>query len=216
MIAWVYAHAREVAEFDQVLVATDDERIRDACQTLGMDFIMTDPAHPTGTDRLGEVARRTKADLYVNIQGDEPMLEAATIRAALAPYLSSEGPRPPVTNLMTRIRRPEDVEAPTVIKVVVNARSEALFMSRAPIPFAKKGGDPARYKQVCVYAFTPEALSRFCELGSGRVEQVEEIELLRFIEAGMPVRMIEVERDTTAVDTPADLETVRRMMLGKA
>ena len=118
MIWWVYQQCRKVEEFDKVYVATDDWRIMDACTSLKMDVLLTSGKHPTGTDRVGEVAGKTAADLYVNIQGDEPLLEPGTIRAAITPFSLDAGLQ--VTNLMTRIKNPVDVVNPTVPKVVTN------------------------------------------------------------------------------------------------
>lgn len=211
MIWWVYQQAIQVPEFEKVYVATDDERIEAECKNLGMDVVMTSDKHPTGTDRVGEVAQKIKADLYVNIQGDEPLLQPDTIRKAIIPFESNTRVIS-VTSLMTEIRRMTDLSDSTVPKVVVNSKKEAVFLSRLPIPYPKGTSDVRYYKQVCVYGFTPNALKRFCEWFKGSLEKAEDIELLRFIENRMIVQMVEVEQDTVAVDTPADLETVRKII----
>lgn len=212
MVARVYDQAIRVEGFDRVLVATDDVRIKSACDEFGIPTMMTRPEHRTGTDRLAEVAKRVGADLYVNIQGDEPMVEPDVIAAAIWPFLES-GPAPfDVTNLMTQIRRMSDLMNSTVPKVVVNGQGDAVYLSRLPVPYPKDYLNVTYYKQVCVYAFRPDALARFAELPQGPAERAEGIELLRFIEHGIKVRMVEVAKDTVAVDTPTDLEVVRQLV----
>lgn len=212
MVARVYDRAVQVAELDQVLVATDDARIEAACNELGIPTVMTSTDHRTGTDRVAEVAEREVADLYVNIQGDEPLVNPLSIAAAVTPFLQEDAPAFEVTNLMTPVRRMSDMVDSTVPKVVVNNEGDAVYLSRLPIPFPKDHQDFTYYKQVCVYAFRPEALKRFAQLSSGPSEQAEGIELLRFIENGIRVRMVLVEDDVVAVDTPSDLDLVRRLL----
>jgi len=211
MIWWVYQQAIQVSEFTQIYIATDDERIEAECKNLGMGVIMTSDKHPTGTDRVGEVARKIEADLYVNIQGDEPLIQPDTIRRAIVPFENNTSGIS-VTNLMTEIRKMTDLSDSTVPKVVVNSKREAVFLSRLPIPYPKGTNKVKYYKQVCVYGFTPNALKKFCELPKGPAEEAEDIELLRFIENRMIVQMIEVEQDTVAVDTPSDLKIVREII----
>ncbi|MFC2025028.1 3-deoxy-manno-octulosonate cytidylyltransferase [Chloroflexota bacterium] len=214
MIWWVYQQAIQVPEFEKVYVATDDERIEAECKNLGIDVVMTSDKPPTGTDRAGEVAEQIKADIYVNIQGDEPLLQPDTIRKAIIPFESNTRPIS-VTNLMTEIKRMTDISDSTVPKVVVNSKNEAVFLSRLPVPYPKGTSDVRYFKQVCVYGFTSDALRSFCEWPKGSLEKAEDIELLRFIENRMIVQMVEVEQDTVAVDTPADLETVRKIIEDK-
>jgi len=208
MIARVYDRAVQAPELDRVVVATDDARIEAACSALDIPVIMTRDDHRTGTDRVAEVAEREAADLYVNIQGDEPLIDPNSISAATAPFLEDEARAFEVTNLMTPVRRMSDLSDNTVPKVVVNGRGDAVYLSRLPIPYPKDNRDYDYYKQVCVYTFTPEALRRFTELSSGPSERAEGIEVLRFIEHGITVRMVMVEDDTVAVDTPGDVELV--------
>jgi len=212
MIVRVFEKAAQVRQFSEVVVATDDERIAAACAEHGVATVMTSGDHVTGTDRVGEVARKVEADLYVNVQGDEPMIAPETIEAAIAPF--EQGRDVAVTNLMTRIQRQTDLLDSTVPKVVVNARGEAVYLSRQPVPYPKEVEGLVYYKQVCVYGFTPQALEMFCSTGKGPAERAEDIELLRFIENRMIVQMIEVPQDTVAVDTPSDLEHVRALLAG--
>lgn len=211
MIWWVYQQCIKVEEFEAVYVATDNQMIYDACETLGINVIMTSDQHRTGTDRVGEVARKVPADLIVNIQGDEPLLEPETIKAAIRPFY--ENPKLKISNLMTKIKDPVDAINPTVPKVITNRENKGIYLTRAMAPFPKGSLKYSYYKQVCVYGFKPEALEFYCDYGmkygKAKIEEIEDIEILRFIENGYEVQYIEVDSDTVAVDTPNDLEKVR-------
>jgi 3-deoxy-manno-octulosonate cytidylyltransferase (CMP-KDO synthetase) len=217
MIWWVYQQCLKVDDFDSVYVATDDDKIFSKCEELGMNVVMTSDTHPTGTDRIGEVARKIKADLIVNIQGDEPMLEPETIKAAIKPFYDNEDLQ--ITNLMTKIKDPVDVVNFTVPKVITNKDGIGIYLTRSTAPYPKGKIDYDYYKQVCVYGFKPEALEFYCEYGKeygkAKIEAVEDIEILRFIENGYRVQYVEVESETVAVDTPNDLERVRTLIAAR-
>ena len=178
---------------------------------------MTSDSHKTGTDRIGEVARKIPADLIVNIQGDEPLLEPATIKKAIEPFYSD--PELKITNLMTKIHDPVDVVNPTVPKVITNKDGIGIYLTRATAPFPKGSIDYSYDKQVCVYGFKPDALEFYCDYGikygKAKIEAVEDIEILRFIENGYKVQYMEVNSETVAVDTPNDLEKVRAIVAAK-
>ena len=210
MIWWVYQQAAKVDLFEEVYIATDDERIVKVCHDLEMCVMETSDSHPTGTDRVGEVARKIPADLYVNIQGDEPLIEPSTIKKAILPFF--ENGELQVSNLMTEINDPVELINNTVPKVITNHKNEGIYLSRSATPFPKGKIDFKYYKQVCVYGFTPQALSFFCNTPIGKIESIEEIEILRFIENGIKVQYIEVLSDTVAVDTPKDLEKVKKII----
>jgi len=212
MILHVYENAMKVSHFDKVLIATDDERIASECTRHGMSFVMTSDEHKTGTDRVAEVAEKHAADFYVNIQGDEPLVSPDTIERAIQPAISNADFD--AINLMTEIRDISDLVNSTIPKVVVNIRNEAIFFSRSPIPYPKNER-PKYYKQVCVYVFKREALRRFVSLARGPIEQAEDIEMLRFIEDRMTVKMVEVREDSVAVDTAADLEVVKNILANR-
>ena len=211
---WVYRQCKKVQEFSAVYVATDDERIFHRCKELEIDVIMTAANHRTGTDRVGEVAENIPADLYVNIQGDEPMIEPETIQAAITPFFNR--PELQITNLMTKITNPIDVVNFTVPKVITNKEGIGIYLTRATAPYPKGSINYEYYKQICVYGFKPDALEFYCDygkkFGKAKVEAVEDIEILRFIENGYKVQFIEVESKTIAVDTEKDLEKVRAIM----
>lgn len=214
MIWWVYQQCKKVNAFNEVYVATDSHQIEKACMDLGLQVLLTSDEHLTGTDRVGEVAQKVPADLIINVQGDEPLLEPSTIEAAINPFY--DDPALLVTNLMTKIKDPVEVVNCTVPKVITNREGIGIYLSRATVPYPKGSLSYDYYKQVCVYGFKPEALQFFCDYGKAygkaKVEAVEDIEILRFIENGYKVQFVEVESDTIAVDTEKDLHIVRRIM----
>lgn len=209
MIWWVYQQAKKSKYINEVYVATEDNRIVDACNSLGINVVLTSDVHPTGTDRIGEVATKIAADLYVNIQGDEPMLAPETIDAAIEPFFNNSDLQ--VSNLMAKIEDPVDVVNFTVPKVITNKDNIGIYLTRSTAPYPKGSIDYSYYKQVCVYGFKPEALRFFCTTERGKIERIEDIEILRFIENGYKVQFIEVKSDTIAVDTQKDLEKIRKI-----
>ena len=210
MIWWVYDNAKKVKEITELYVATDDQRIRQKCKDLKINVIMTSNKHKTGTDRVAEVAKKIKADIYINIQGDEPLIKPRTIKAAIKPFLKDKNIN--VTNLMTKIKKEEELIDSTVPKVVVNDKNQGIFLSRSPIPYPKGYNDDGYYKQVCVYGFTPKALNFFFKSKRGKIEKVEDIEILRFIENDFIVKFVKIKQDTVAVDTKKDLEIVKKIL----
>ena len=217
MIWWVYQQCMKVEDFDEIYIATDDNKIFSVCESLGMKGIMTSDTHKTGTDRIGEVARKIPSDLIVNIQGDEPLLEPETIKAAITPFYTK--PDLKVSNLMTKIKEAVDVVNFTVPKVITNKDGIGIYLTRSTAPYPKGMLEYHYYKQVCVYGFRPDALQFYCDYGlqygKAKVEAIEDIEILRFIENGYKVQYIEVDSDTVAVDTPNDLVRVREIISNK-
>ena len=217
MIWWVYQQCLKVEDFNAVYVATDDEKIFKACENLNVNVIMTSEKHLTGTDRVGEVARKIPADLIINIQGDEPLLEPENIKKAISPFYEDENLQ--ISNLMTKINDPVEAINSTVPKVITNSDGIGIFLTRSLAPYPKGSINYNFYKQVCVYGFKPEALNFYCEygekFGKAKIEAIEDIEILRFIENGYKVQFIEVDSDTVAVDTPKDLEKVRKIIESK-
>lgn len=214
MLWWVYRQVKKAEGLSAVVVATDDSRIAEMCEAYGMDYEMTSNQHKTSTERLNEVAGRRAADLYVCVNGDEPLIEPGLIEQ----ILPEEKPREKFycANLMTRIRTAAEVIDATNIKVVTDHRGYALFMSRSPIPYPKASLDYAYYKHVGVLAYTRDALRFFAETEKGYNERIEDVNELRFIEHGMPLKMICVEAETLSVDTPKDLEVVAREIRRRA
>jgi 3-deoxy-manno-octulosonate cytidylyltransferase (CMP-KDO synthetase) len=210
MIWWVYQQAKKVAELDEVIVATDDERIRDAVESFGGHTLMTSNKHPTPADRIHEVSEKASADLYVEINGDEPLIDPDIIRAVIPISLNKN--KPFIASLYSRIKTPIDAIDPTNIKVVIGRRGLGLYVSRSPIPFPKGSLDFEYKKYIGIVAFNKRALDEYVALPRGEIESAEDIDLLRFIENGIPVVFSEVECKTISVDTTKDLECVRELI----
>lgn len=208
MIVRVYEAVANCSIFDWITVATDDKRISDVCDENNIPWVFTSSDHPTGSDRVAEVARLIESKIYVNIQGDEPMLEAKVIEAAVHPLLDDVDETISVTNLAALISNPGEAIDSNVIKVGFNDTGKAIYLSRLPIPYPKAADEARYYKQVCVYGFRRSALEAFANLPQGPLERSEGIELLRFIEHGIPVQFHIVESESISVDTPDDLQRV--------
>ncbi|MGN7387711.1 3-deoxy-manno-octulosonate cytidylyltransferase [Sporosarcina sp. SAFN-015] len=212
MIWWVYNQAKKVKEFSEVYVATDNDEIEKVCQELGINTVMTSNNHPTSTQRVNEVSKKIQADLYVVINGDEPLIQPDTIKAIIPETF--ENNRLYVANLMTKIKSQEEVEDNTNIKVVTDHEDYALYFSRNPIPFRKNGIEIEidYYKHLGVLVYNAEALEFFANTPKGNNELVEDVNELRFVEHGQKIKMIEVESDTLSVDVPNDLEVVKNII----
>ncbi len=210
MVLHVWDRCVETTGKQHVHIATDNKRIHNACVAAGACVIMTPSDCLTGTDRVHAAAKEINADIYVNVQGDEPLLSPADLQTVID--ASRQYPTE-VINAMCKISREEDFRSLTVPKVVVRPDGRLLYMSRAAIPGSKNAGFRGAMKQVCIYAFPKEALSAFAISGKRTpLEETEDIEILRFLELGFEVRMIEVSSQSVAVDTPSDLERVRKLM----
>lgn len=206
MIRHVWEKCVAATSPDRVYVATDDTRIRTACEAFGARVVTTSPECMTGTDRVAEAARSIDAGFIVNVQGDEPMLDPADIVRVANAFLDAGGA---VVNAMAPIVAEQEFWSRTVPKVVHAPDGRLLYMSRAGIPANKSGTFVEGKKQVCIYAFSREHLERFASAtAKGAVERIEDIEILRFLEMGIDVRMVELAGATMAVDTPEDLERV--------
>ncbi len=212
MVEHVYARAAMCAGLDAVYVATCDPEIRAAVEAFGGRVLMTSAAHERASDRVAEAAEALEAEVVVMIQGDEPMVTPRMIERAVAALLGDE--RVACVNLARRVTREEEYRDRNTIKVVADARGDALYFSRAPIPAdAFAGGARAPvFKQVCVIPFRREALREFAGLAPTPLERAESIDMLRFVEHGRPVRLAETEEETHAVDTPEDLRLVESLM----
>jgi len=208
MLWWVYHQVKKVSLIDEVFIATDDKRISDVCEEFDIPVIMTSDKHETSTERVNEVACQIKADIYVCINGDEPLISPKTIEAVIPD--SADGFF--AANLMTEINDPVEVIDNTNIKVITDNLSYALFMSRSPIPFPKASVDYKYRKHLGVLSYTKEALTFFAATTKGYNELIEDINELRFIENRKPLRMVEVISNSLSVDTPKDLNYVRTVI----
>jgi 3-deoxy-manno-octulosonate cytidylyltransferase (CMP-KDO synthetase) len=215
MIEHVYRRASCARSLSAVIVATDDERIARAVEAFGGAVRLTSAAHQSGTDRLAEVAGSLTCDLVVNVQGDEPLIEPGMIDDAVAPFATD--PSLPMSTLRRRIDDPAELQNPNVTKVVVDRDGYALYFSRAPIPFARPGCPPATaWRHVGLYVYRRECLLRLARLAPTALEQSEALEQLRALENGIRIKAIETQYDSVGVDTPDDLERVRRLFPGAA
>lgn len=209
MMWHVYQQASKAASIDEVYIATDDTRISNVCEELGLKFIMTDSNHLTGTDRVAECARNLNADVIVNVQGDEPFIEPESIEAVAAALLKSDIPDLAASNGYTQIESLDEVMDESVVKVVFSKSGRAMSYSRLPIPLAFR--QPSKhFRQLGLYAFRREALEFFSTTSQGPLESSESVEMYRFIEHDRPVLMVPVVESGIAVDTPSDLEKAIR------
>lgn len=210
MIQHVWERCVESSSADLVFVATDDKRIKAACEDFGSNVLMTSSQCVTGTDRVAEVNEILNRDFIINVQGDEPMINPSDIRLVRDKFLSV---KTDVVNAYTRLDDDEDPFSLTLPKVVISKSGKLLYMSRAPIPFSKTGVPSYNFKQVCIYAFGKQHL-KFIRNNpeKTRLEHIEDIEILRFLENGFFVSMVEVKNQGIAVDTPDDLKKVKQRL----
>lgn len=209
MIEHVYRRASEARGVDAVVVATGDPAIAAAVAGFGGIARLTRPEHRTGTDRIAEVARELRCDIVVNVQGDLPFLEPAMVTQAVEPLLADSSIR--MSTLRARLTDPRDLASPHVVKVVVDARGDALYFSRAPIPFQREPGTPI-FKHIGLYAYRRDFLLEFAALPQTPLERSESLEQLRALEHGVRIRTVETQYDCIEVDTPDDLDRARRQM----
>jgi 3-deoxy-manno-octulosonate cytidylyltransferase (CMP-KDO synthetase) len=211
MLEHCHRGAAGAALVSDVVVATCDPEIEAWAEGAGVASAMTSDRHERATDRVAEAAARTDAEAIALIQGDEPMVTPEMVDAALGPIVAGEAR---CTNLVKRIESREDLENPNTIKIVSDPAGRALYFSRSPIPASAKDRfeDVTAFKQVCVFGFTREALLEFSELEPTRLEVLESIDMLRYLEHGRPVHLVETDVPTHAVDVPADIPIVERAL----
>lgn len=217
MIQHVYERACQVTLFSDVIVATDDARIHQAVLKFGGQVRMTSAHHPTGTDRLAEVAQTLDADIVVNVQGDEPFIQPQMIAQAIQPVL--DDPDAAIGTLKHKIASPDDLFNPNVVKVITDCAGRALYFSRSPIPYVK--GQDLRadgfqacsfYRHVGLYAYRRDFLLTFTTLPPTPLETLEGLEQLRALEHGYVIRVAVTEYESIGVDTPEDVEKVVNLM----
>jgi 3-deoxy-manno-octulosonate cytidylyltransferase (CMP-KDO synthetase) len=213
MIQWVYEHCKEVKAFDEVYVATDSDRIKEACDQFQAPIIMTSPNHDTATERLYEVSTKVDADLYVMVNGDEPLLtEEAIIQCLPKNYNPDELF---VSNLMTDFSNPVEVVDATNLKIVTDQNSRCLFISRSPIPYPKGNMDYVYHKFVGVGCFNKKALDFYHNTPRGPIEKIEENDSFRFIENNVPIYYYNCHCKSLSVDTPKDIMGVEEYFKNK-
>lgn len=202
-----YEQTCKAVDADLVYVATDDKRIEEHCQRLNIQVIMTSSDCLTGTDRVAEFSEHIEATTYINVQGDEPLMNPKDILEVIK---SAQINPNEIINGFAEITSEEDFRSVTIPKVVFRPDYRLLYMSRSPIPGNKKNQFRKSWRQICVYGFPKKALTEFSkQKNKTPLEHEEDIEILRFLELGYEVRMIELSTDSIAVDTPEDAEKVR-------
>lgn len=213
MIQRVYQRAKLAKTADRVIVATDDERIHTAVEAFGGEARMTRSDHRTGTERVAEVAAHVDGDVFVNVQGDEPLLDPVSLDIAVQALLDE--PRADVATVATPIRTPADIMDPNVVKTVLDFDGNALYFSRAPIPWVRDtaGKIQVRHmKHLGLYVFQRDALLEYPTLPQGELERIEQLEQLRWLENGVKIRVAEVEHDAVSVNVPEDVARVEKLL----
>ncbi len=214
MVQWVYERAKAARAVDRVVVATDDERIVKVVQGFGGEAILTSPDIPSGTDRVAAIAEQIDADVYVNIQGDEPLMESEAVTQAVSLITSG---RFRMGTVMTPMTDPSDLSNTAVVKVLADAHDRAMYFSRYPIPYSRGpapdfGGKFACRRHVGLYTYTKDCLFRIRSLPQSALEKGEMLEQLRAMEDGIAIGIKEVNFTSIGVDTPEELEKVRKIL----
>lgn len=210
MIWWVYNNAINTPELDEVYVATESEIIINECNKWGINAILTADTHLTGTDRVGEVASKINADIYVVLMGDEPLIKSDEISKVIKEMKKDRSIS--ACMLATKFKNPVDVVNTTTIKLAINKENDLLFMSRSPIPFPKESLNFEYYKNMGLYAYTSDVLKFFVETEAGPVESAEGLEMFRLIENRKRVKIVKVNSNSMSVDTPKDLDRIRKIL----
>jgi 3-deoxy-manno-octulosonate cytidylyltransferase (CMP-KDO synthetase) len=213
MVRRVYERAKQAQTVHQVVVATDDQRIIDAVRAFGGEARMTRSDHRTGTERIAEVAAHEEGDVFVNVQGDEPLVDPSAIDAAVAALL--EDPPAQIATVATPIRHAGDIMDPNVVKTVLDFDGNGLYFSRAPIPWIRDTHQKIHvkyWKHLGLYVFQRDALLEYPTLPQGELERIEQLEQLRWLENGWKIRVAEVQHDAVSVDVPEDVARVEKLL----
>lgn len=213
MVQHVYERAKRAQTVHKVLVATDDQRIMDAVARFGGEACMTRSDHRTGTERIAEVAAHEQADIFVNLQGDEPLIDPVSIDIAVGALL--EDSEVQVSTVATAIRHAGDIMDPNVVKTVLDFDDNALYFSRAPIPWVRDTQQKIHvkyWKHLGLYAFRREALLEYATLPQGELERIEQLEQLRWLENAWKIRVAEVAQDAMSVDVPEDVARAEKLL----
>lgn len=211
VIQHVYEIAKESNVLDDVIIATDDERILEAVKGFGGKAVLTSIGHQTGTDRLTEVVNPMDVKVVINIQADEPLLHHTMIDDLARIML--DNPNLSMATVVKEIEDKEDIMNPNVVKAVIDKNGFALYFSRSPIPFERGTQSKRFYKHIGLYAYTKDFLFTFTNLPKSNLEKAESLEQLRALEHGFKIKTIETRFDTMGIDTPADLEKARKALV---
>lgn len=209
MLQHVYERASQARYLSSIVVATDDERIFQVARTFGARVQMTRSDHPSGTDRVAEVASAENCDIVVNIQGDEPLIDPSAIDAAILPMAHDDEIQ--MATLKKRIEDQTEITNPNVVKVVTDLQGDAIYFSRHPIPYHREVGPGVHFKHIGLYLYRRDFLLAYPTLPVGPLEQAERLEQLRALENGCKIRVVETDYESLGVDTPQDLERVSHL-----
>lgn len=214
MIQHVWQRASQSRLLSRVIVATDDQRIADCVSGFGGEALLTSPDHPSGTDRLGEVAEKLDSDYYVNTQGDEPLISPQAIDALVEQVLEH---RAAMGTLVRRLEPPRDealLADPNVVKAAVGDDGYALYFSRAAVPYPRRAEQARHYKHIGIYMYSRAALMQLCQLKPTSLERAESLEQLRALEHGIRILAVETDYDPIGVDVPADVAAIEARLAG--
>jgi len=218
MIQWVYEQTLKARGLNQVVVATDDQRVVEAVESFGGNAIMTSADIASGTDRIAAVAKKLPADVYVNVQGDEPLMSPLAIEKTIELVTSG---RFQMASVMTPLKNVDDLRNPSVVKVIVDKNQRAIYFSRLPIPYSRKNEPDQDEGYICrqhvgLYVYTRDTLLRLTALPASPLEKYEVLEQLRALENGISIGMAEADFTSVGVDTQEDLEKVIKILEGGA
>ena len=208
LAVWVYQAVRSSSLLDDVIIATDSQEIMQACHRHSCNVRMTSEKHRSGTERVHEVSQSVPADVYINVQGDEPMIRANHIEALVRLMKNAEIP---VGTLKTPAA-PEDIANPNAVKVVTDLNGRALYFSRSTVPYDRDGSHPQYSKHLGIYAYRKPWLEQFVTLPESSLERAERLEQLRFLENGIPIYVAETAYDSIGVDTEEDFQRVMKLL----
>jgi len=217
MIQHVVEHVRLASLPARIIVATEDQRIKAAVEAFGGEGILTRSDHRTGTDRIAEVATHIPADIYINVQGDEPLIDPGTVDAVAAAMAEDDAIQ--LATPCAAITQPNEIMDPNVVKVVLDFDGQALYFSRAPIPWVRDTGDRVaarHWKHIGLYGYRRDALLEFPTLPPGELERIEQLEQLRWLENGFHMHVVETNYNAVSVDVRADIDRVEKLLLARA
>jgi 3-deoxy-manno-octulosonate cytidylyltransferase (CMP-KDO synthetase) len=208
LVGIVYEAVRSSPLLAEAIVATDSDEIMETCRKNGWDCRMTSSTHRSGTERVHEISNSVSADIYINVQGDEPLVRPEQIATLLHVMQNTEAQ---IGTLMTPAAKP-DIDNPNAVKVVTDLSGRALYFSRATIPFDRDSGNPRYFKHLGIYAYRKAGLDRFVQLPESPLEKSERLEQLRFLQNGIPIYVGETPHDSIGVDTEEDLQRVVQIL----
>jgi 3-deoxy-manno-octulosonate cytidylyltransferase (CMP-KDO synthetase) len=213
MIQHVVERVQRSELASRVVVATEDLGIKTAVENFGGEALMTRSDHRSGTDRVAEVAFHERAEIYLNVQGDEPLIDPVAMDALISAISEDESVQ--IATICSAITRPDDIMDPNIVKVVRDFDGNALYFSRAPIPWVRDTGSKVavqHWKHLGLYAFRRDALLEFPTLPPGELEAIEQLEQLRWLENGFHIAVVETDYDAVSVDVPSDVERVEKLL----